>query len=374
LSRRYDAIVVGVGTIGSAASYHLARRGARVLGLERFDIVHDRGSMHGLTRIIRLAYHEDPRYVVLMRRAYELWRELEQASGRRLLHVVGSLDVGREHGPLLSGALLACREHGLDHELFDADELARRFPAFDPPRDADAVALLQPDGGYLDAESCVRAHAVAAVAAGAELRAHERVLDWEGRRGGVAVRTERGTYEADRVVLAPGAWAPGLLRLPGLELTVERQVVAWFSTGGAAAFAPDRLPIFIVEDAGEHYGFPDDGHGLKVGLMHHPGDVGDPDELDREVGPGEADALAAFVGRWFPSAPAERLDAGACLFTRTTDGRFVLDVHPEEPAAIVASVCSGHGFKFAPVAGEILADLALDGGTRHPIDFLRLAR
>jgi sarcosine oxidase len=368
LTRRYDAIVVGVGTIGSAAAYHLARRGARVLGLERYGIAHDRGSMHGLTRIIRLAYHEDPRYVALLRRAYELWRELERDSGERLLHVVGSLDVGPEDGALLTGALRACHEHGLAHELLPAAELARRFPAYDPP--PGVVALLQPDGGYLDAERCVRAHADAAVAAGAELRPGERVLEW----GGTTVRTDRGAYEAERIVLCPGAWAPGLLRVPGLELTVERQVVAWFSTGGAPSFRSDRFPIFIAdEEGGEHYGFPDDGHGLKVGLMHHPGEVGDAETLDREVHPGETDALAGFARRWFPSAPRTLLDVGACLFTNTRDGRFVLDLHPDEPAAVVASVCSGHGFKFAPVAGEILADLALDGATRHPIDFLRLA-
>ena len=373
-ARRYDVIVVGVGTIGSAAAYHLARRGARVLGLERFGIVHDRGSMHGLTRIFRLAYHEDPRYVVLLRRAYALWRDLERASGERLLHVTGLLDIGAEDSWLISGALRSCRDHDLDHELLSATELERRFPAWHPP--ADAVALLQPDGGYLAAEQSVRAHADAAVAAGAELRTGERVLEWAGGTDGVVVRTDRATYEAGRVVLCPGAWAPGVLRLPEQLLTVERQVVAWFDTRGTADFRPDRFPVFIVEEDGAvPYGFPDDGRGLKVGRMHYPGQLGDAEDLDREAHAEEIDVLRDFLARWLPAAAAgATLEASACLFTNTPDLRFVVDHHPDEPNAVIASVCSGHVFKFAPVAGEILADLALDGTTRHPIDFLRLDR
>jgi sarcosine oxidase len=236
------------------------------------------------------------------------------------------------------------------------------------------VALHQPDGGYVAAEPSVRAHAAAAVAAGAELHTGEQVLGWEGRGDGVVVTTDRASYEAGRVVLCPGAWAPGLLRLPALELTVERQVVAWFDTAGAPELAPDRFPVFIVDHDGEnHYGIPDDGHGLKVGRMHFPGETGDPDLLDREASAAEVDVLCEFAARWLPAAGKPR-DASACLFTNTPDRDFVLDVHPDEPNAIVASVCSGHGFKFAPVAGEILADLALDGETRHPIDFLRLDR
>ena len=193
-------IVVGVGTMGSATAFHLARRGQRVLGLEQFGLVHDRGSMHGQTRIIRLAYHEQPGYVSLLRRAYELWRELEARTSEPLLEVIGSLSSGPEDGAVVSGSLLACRQHGLDHELLSTSELRSRFPAYAPPEGT--VAVLQPDGGFLWAERCVQAHGDAARAEGAELRLDERVLGWARLPGGgVSVRTDRGTYEASRLVL-----------------------------------------------------------------------------------------------------------------------------------------------------------------------------
>jgi sarcosine oxidase len=366
----YDAIVVGVGTIGSAAAYHLARRNVRVLGLEQFSIVHDRGSMHGATRIIRLAYHEDPRYVALVRRAYELWRELEQASGERLLHLTGSLDLGPEDGAIVAGALRACREHELAHELLTAKELERRYPAWRLP--PDAVAVLQPDGGLLEAERSVQAQASAARAAGADLHEHEPVLEWDADGDGVRVRTTRATYEAARLVLCPGAWAPSLLRVAAPVLFVERQVVAWFEAGDD--FAPARFPVFVADDGGNYYGIPAHaGRGVKVGRMHHPGTIVDPDRNDPRVSDEEVEVLERFVRERLPGA--DRLvEASPCLFTTTPDRNFVLDLHPSAPNVVIASVCSGHGFKFAPVAGEILADLALDGDTRHPIDFLRLTR
>ncbi|HEY4349443.1 MAG TPA: N-methyl-L-tryptophan oxidase [Gaiellaceae bacterium] len=371
---RYDAIVVGLGSMGSAAAYHLARRGARVLGLEQFDFVHEQGSMHGLSRIIRLAYHEHPDYVPLLRRAYELWYELED-SEEPLLTVTGQLAIGSPEGPLIAGALLACREHDLPFELLDGDAVRERFPQFAP--EPGSVAIYQPEGGFLDPERSVRAHLDAALAAGAELRSGERVLDWTAAADGVRVRTDRASYEAGRLVLAPGAWAPALLHLPPELFAVERQVVAWFEPLDPEPFTPDRMPIFFVETGGEdHYGFPNiDGVGVKLGRMGFPGQpVGDPEAMDRTPGEAEIEVLRAFLAEHVPAAAGALTKAGVCMFTNTPDGHFLLDLHPTEPNVVVASACSGHGFKFASVVGEILAELALDGDTRHPIDFLRYDR
>jgi sarcosine oxidase len=359
---RYDVIVAGVGSMGSAALHQLARRGCRVLGLERFEVAHDRGSMHGRTRIIRLASHERPEYVPLLQRAYELWTELDPT----LLHIVGLLDVGREDCELIQGALLACRANGLRHELLDAEAMRARYPQHLAP--TGHVGLLQPDGGYLESERGVRAHVEAALAAGAELRTGERVLEWSTSADAVEVRTERGRYAAGRLVLAPGAWAAGLLHLPESLFAPERQVIAWFE-----APAHGGSPVLIAEEDGaEYYGIVEDGR-LKLGLLHHPGDAVDPDTVDRRARADEAAILDAFATRRFRGV-GRQVETQVCLFTNTPDGDFVLDLHPEAENVVVASVCSGHGYKFAPVVGEILADLALDGETRHSIDFLRLGR
>jgi sarcosine oxidase len=337
---RYDAIVVGLGTMGTAAAYQLARRGRRVLGIEQFGIVHDRGSMHGETRIIRLAYHEHPDYVPLLRRAYELWRELDPS----LLHIVGSLGVGPEDGVVVSGALRACREHGLRYELVQPS--AVRVPR-------GHVAVFQPDGGYLEAERSVHAHAKAARAAGANLLTSEPVLDWSSSSGGVEVITKAGVYEADRLVLCPGAWAAELLHLPPKLFVAERQTVAWFDAPELTA-----APVFIVEeDDGSHYYGIAAGGRLKLGRMH-----ADDIELLRD-----------FARSRLPEV-GELVESQTCLFTNTPDRHFVLGLHPEAANVAIASACSGHGFKFAPVVGEILADLALEGSTRHEIGFLEPER
>lgn len=365
MTREYDAVVVGVGTMGSAALYHLARRGCRVLGLEQFDVAHEHGSMHGETRIIRLVYHEQPGYVPLIRRAYELWHELDST----LVHPVGLLDIGVEDGWLIAGGLQSCLEHDLRHELLDARELRSRFPEHAAP--PDHVGLLQPDGGYVDAERAVRAHVEAAVAAGAELHTRERTLGWSSARGEIEVHTDAASYRTGRLVLTPGAWAPTLLRLPGGLFVPERQVVAWFETS-ARSNAP--APVFIAEEEDDavYYGIADASR-LKLGLMHHPGGAADPDTLDRAVHDDELEALREFADRRLRGVGG-LVDAQVCLFTNTPDKHFVVDLHPESESVVVVSACSGHGFKFASALGEIAADLALDGATRHPIDFLRLDR
>ena len=273
MAERYDAVVVGVGGMGSAALYHLARRGRRVLGLERFDLLHERGSSHGLTRIIRLAYFEHPDYVPLLRRAYELWRELESEAGEQLLHITGILEGGDK---ILDGVLRSCAEHDLEHEVIGGAEVARRFPAFRLPEDLDVV--YQPDGGFLVPERSIVAHVQGALASGAQLRARERVLEWDDTESGVRIRTDRGTVEAERLVLTAGAWSDDVARLPAGSVRAVRQVLGWFQPRHRDLFEPDRMPVFNLILDGEHYyGFPAHGiPGVKLGRYERQGEAAIP--------------------------------------------------------------------------------------------------
>ena len=371
---RFDVIVVGVGGMGSAACYHLARRGRRVLGLERFDVPHAMGSSHGVNRIIRLAYYEDPRYVPLLRRAYELWRELQAGVGEQLLHITGSIDAGDRGGEVFQGSLRSCELHELPHEVLTSDDLSRRFPAYHLP--PGHLALYQPDGGFLLSERCVVAHVCGALAAGAKIRARERVLHWEPIADGVRIETDRGSYEADRLVISAGAWmeqlAPGFARLA----RPERQVLAWLQPAHPDLFAPERFPVFnLTAEEGRYYGFPVFGiPGFKVGRYHHLDEQIDPDDFDREPNAADEAILREFAARYFPDGAGATLTLKSCIFTNTPDEHFIIDVLPDAPQVVVASPCSGHGFKFCSVVGEILADLATRGKTSHDIGLFRLSR
>lgn len=370
----YDVVVAGLGGMGSAAAAHLAARGLRVLGIDPFALGHDRGSSHGLTRIIRLAYFEHPSYVPLLRRAFELWRELEQGAGERLLHVSGALDVGPEGSRVFEGSLRSCREHSLPHEVLDAAELAARFPGWRPADGARAV--LQPDGGFLLPERGIAAHAARAVAAGAVLHREERLLAWRAGGGRVQVRTDRATYEAGQLVLAAGAWMGRLAPALAPLLAPERQVLGWFAVADRTLFTPERFPVFVMDaDEGQFYGFPEFGvPGLKIGKYHHLHEPVDPDALDRACHPADESALRAAVARYFPFADGELLRATTCMFTNTADEHFVIDRDASTPEVLLVSPCSGHGFKFASVVGEIVADLVQRDTTRHDIALFRLAR
>lgn len=373
--RGFDVIVIGLGGMGSAAAYHLARRGRRVLGLEQFQPLHELGSSHGLTRIIRLAYHEDPSYVPLLRRAYELWHELETDAGEQLLITTGSLEGGPDDGTTFIGALEAARQHDIPHEVLDADELRLRYPAYAGFDDATRV-VYQPDGAFLLAEPTMRAHHDGARRRGADLRFGEVVRSWEPAGDGVRVVTEAGTFEAERLVVCAGAWARTLV--PSLErLAVpERQVLAWLTPKRPELFEVDRFPVFLIDvEEGSFYGFPlHDGHGFKLGKYHHRFEPIDPDDPDRSVHAEDEALLRAFADRYFPdgAGPTEMLKA--CMFTNSPDEHFVLDRLPDVPQVAVFAGESGHGYKFCSVVGEVLADLVIDGATRHDIGLFRIDR
>ncbi|MDQ2673118.1 MAG: N-methyl-L-tryptophan oxidase, partial [Chloroflexota bacterium] len=366
MSERYDAIVIGLGGHGSAAAFHLARRGHRVLGLEQFAPLHERGSSHGLTRIIRLAYHEHPSYVPLLRRAYELWHELESVAGEELLITTGALEGGPGDGGTFRGSLEAAELHELPHEVLEAADLERRFgfANLDPA----TRAVLQPDGGFLLAEETMRAHQAAATAHGADLRFEEAVAAWEPiGTDGVRVRTARATYAADRLVVCAGAWIRQLVPVLATLAIPERQVLGWF-TPKRHTFGPDRFPVFLIDvEGGKHYyGFPTHGgHGVKLGWYHHFGETIDPGDPDRTVRPDDEAALRHFMERYLPDAAGPTEMLRACIFTNSPDEHFVIDHPSDAPQVTIASACSGHGYKFASVIGEILADLAIDGATGH---------
>lgn len=376
MAARYDVIVVGVGGMGSAAAHHLARRGRRVLGLERYDIPHAMGSSHGVTRIIRLTYYEHPGYVPLLRRAYELWSELETAAGEQLFHRTGSIDAAPEGNWVFEGSRTTAREHGLPHEVLSGAELSRRFPAF-AAWPSSLHAVLQPDGGFLLPERCIVAAVEAAHAFGAEIRAREPVLEWSVTgEGGVRVTTGRGSYEAERLVLCAGAWTGALIPALGPLAVPERQVLAWLQPRRPELFTPARFPVFNLEvEEGRYYGLPAFGvPGFKVGRYHHRGEVVDPDRLDREPGAEDEAVLRSFAERYFPLGAGPTMGLQVCLFTNSPDEHFILDQHPDHPQVTIAAGFSGHGFKFCSVVGEVLADLALEGRTRHDVDLFKLGR
>lgn len=371
---RYDAIVVGVGGMGSAAVYHLARRGRRVLGLERYDVPNDMGSSHGVTRIIRLAYCEHPSYVPLLHHAFELWRELQREAGEQLLHVTGSIDAGPPNSTLFEGSRLSCLEHGLRHEILTSAELSHRFPGYRLP--SDTLAVLQPDGGFLLPERCIVAHVEAAQRLGAEVHGREQVVEWRPTADGVWVRTDRAIYEAGRLVVSAGAWAGSLVDRLAALAAPERQVLAWLQPRRPALFAPGRFPVFYLEvEEGRYYGFPIFGiPGFKVGRYHHREERVDPDRMDRESHREDEVLLRAFAERYFPDGAGPTLSLKTCLFTNSPDEHFIVDVHPEYPQVSIAAGFSGHGFKFCSIIGEILADLAERGETKHDIGLFRLSR
>ena len=371
----YDAIVVGVGGMGSAALYHLAARGKRVLGLERFDIPHDYGSSHGLTRIIRLAYYEHPSYVPLLGRSYALWRALQVEAGEQLLHITGSVDAGPAGGAIVEGSRTSCELHGLPHEVLTGADLRKRWPGYGLPDET--AAIFQPEGGFLLPERCIVSHVFGALARGAEVRAREGVLSWERlSSGGVRVRTDRGSYEAGKLVITAGPWASQLLPELALLAVPERQVLAWLQPSRPELFSPERFPVFnLAVPEGRFYGFPVFSvPGFKFGKYHHLEETVNPDTVNRECTPQDEALLRSFAEKYFPHGAGPTMALKTCMFTNSPDEHFIIDRHPEHADVALAAGFSGHGYKFCSVVGEILADLAVDGETAHDIDLFRLSR
>lgn len=381
----HDVIVVGLGAMGSAAAQHLAERGQRVLALEQFAPNHTLGSSHGASRMIRQSYWEHPDYVPLLLRAYELWERLEHDTGADLLHLTGGLVVGSRSGELVGRSLRSAQAHALPHEVLEAAELRRRFPQISVYDDT--YALFEARAGYLRAEQCLSAQLSRAAALGAELHFYEPVVLWRSLPdGSVEVTTPLATYQAQGLVLTAGPWASALLRDAGLlPLTVTRQVLFWFQPSTEAdLFAETRCPVYIFEptpgspaDSPVLYGFPETAEkrgSVKVAL-HGSHDVCTPNSVDRVVHPAEVDRMRDRLRTTLPAlADGRFVNATTCLYTMTPDEHFLIDTLPSQPNVVFAAGFSGHGFKFANLVGEILADLATTGRTSPPIELFRCAR
>lgn len=374
MSFDYEVIVVGLGAMGSSAAYHLAERGVRVLGLDQFHPPHNFGSSHGLTRIIREAYFEDPLYVPLVQRAYELWADLEKRSGHQLLLMTGGLMIGPPNGVLASGASRSAEQHNLPHEILNSTNLAQKFPLFKV--EDDPMAVWEPRAGILFPERAIQTHLDLAAKLGAHLRFNDPVREWEPLAEGVRVFTDANSYTSNHLVLSPGAWMNGLLPVPKLPLTVERQVLYWFKpVSHLELFRPDQFPIFIRQYASNRffYGFPDLGDGVKVAFHHQGGQV-NPDSLSQSVEQKEIDEMRRVLSQYLPDANGELLSTAVCMYTNTPDEHFILDYHPKFPQVVIASPCSGHGFKFSPVIGEMIAEMVESKSPRFNQDLFKITR
>jgi sarcosine oxidase len=382
MKQTYDTIVLGVGGFGSGAVYHLARRGMRVLGIERFGIAHDRGSSHGETRIIRKAYFEHPDYVPLLHRAYELWHDLERESGCTLLHPVGLFIAGDRECESVSGTLLAARMHNLPLVQLTAAEARKRFPGYQF-RD-NFIVVFEQEAGYLDVEACVADHVAAAVRHGAEIKTGETVIAWQSDGRQVTVRTDRDEYAAASLVITAGPWATQILDAgPGSRqpsgwskhFRVVRKPVFWFGAGDIYDTSRGNSTFFFETAAGQFYGFPRiDGRTIKL-AEHTGGDaVADPLTVDRALHPGDMTGVDEFVREFLPAIDPQPVRHSVCMYTKTPDSHFCIDRHPEWGNVVVGAGFSGHGFKFTTVLGEALADLAQSGRTELPVGFLSFQR
>jgi len=360
----HEVAIVGLGAMGSASALELARRGASVIGFDRFTPPHTWGSSHGDSRIIREAYFEDPVYVPMVQRAFVRWRDLERASGAQLLQRTGGVMIGAPDSELVEGALRSARTHGLQHELLSAHELRDRYPVLNP--EPGMVAVWEPRAGVLAPEACVRAQLAQAQRHGATLRFDDPVSHWQAERDGVVVFTAHAAHRARQLVISAGAWVASLLRDLRVPFRVERQTLHWFEPArDASAFSPQRCPIHLWQFDGARffYGFPDLGAGIKLAFHHH-GAATSADTVPRDVGAEEVDAVRRALRRFVPAADGRLRASTVCLYTNTPDEHFWIDRHPAHANVLVASPCSGHGFKFAPVVGEIVADL-IEGRPVH---------
>jgi sarcosine oxidase len=356
----YDLAVIGVGGMGSAVAAHAAGRGLSVLGLEQFSIPNTRGSSHGATRILRLGLHEGPTYVPLVLRALELWLELGEKIGAPIFHRSGGLDIGLPTSSVIKGSRGACAKFDIEHEILDAADTARRFPAINPA--PDMVTVFQPGSGFVLPELAISAHVNLALERGAEIHGHERVLGWESQSGKYEIRTDRGRYEAAQVVFSAGAWIGKLLAKKSIPVLPERTVLGWFSPrANARNFQPDHLPVWIVDapKVGHFYGFPIHGiPGFKLGRLREvPLPAVDPDLHRREPGGEDEADMRSFIREIFPDADGPVLSMETCFFENSPDRTPIIDRVPGEEGAWMVGGFSGHGFKFCSAVGELMADL-----------------
>ncbi len=364
-----DVIVVGLGAHGSSIACHLARRGLKVIGFDSHHPPHTFGSSHGGSRIIREAYSEGEFYVPLVKRSYELFEDLQERTGREVIRITGGISIADRRGKGLSGIRASAAAHGSPIEYLEPEQVTERFPVLHPHEHMEAA--FDPRAGAVFPEVAIQGHLDEAVKAGADLRFDEPVTKWRPDRAGnsVQVETKSGTFEAKQLVFAAGAWLPELVSKLRLPMWIERQVLFWFEPkANAEAFRPENIGNHAWEYEPGHsfYAQPDFGEGVKVAL-HHDGSASDPDRLDRRVSGEDEAALRTQIERYVPDLNGKLLNSAVCMYTDTPDLNFLIDFHPGHRNIVLASPCSGHGFKFSAVMGEIVADMVTEGQSRFDL-------
>lgn len=375
MHRSFDIMVAGLGANGSSALYHLSKTHKKIIGIDRFQPPHNHGSSHGESRIIRQAYYEDPQYVPLLMAAYQLWTEIEKTSGKTLFKRTGGLMLGNKDATVVKGSLLSAETHGIPYEYLEAAALQKRFPAFRPS--PDTVGILEKEAGILFPEDCIATWLENASKAGAVIHYNETILDIHPGADKIEVTTTLGKYIVEKLILAAGAWTNHILPGPPLPVTIARQALHWFKDSSPktpSRFHPRHMPVYIWEYAQDKmfYGFPDLGTGIKI-AWHHQGRSIKPDELTQEVSPEEIKAIKETTAKYLDIDPVYNRSA-VCMYTNTPDGHFIIDFHPEYRNIIVASPCSGHGFKFSSLTGKILSDMATDMNTGFDLSFFSITR
>lgn len=382
VNKHFDVIVIGVGSMGSAACYQIAARGYSVLGLEQFDLPHEWGSHGGQSRIIRKAYYEHPDYIPLLQKAYENWKQLEAISGQQIYYPTGLLYAGPAGHEILEQVGQSAAQYRIALETLDRPSCQKRFPQFHLPEHF--TARFEPDAGFLTPEKAITAYAQLARQQGAVIHTREKVLSWMPEGSSLRVNTDRGTYSANRLIIAGGAWAAQLIPDIAPLLKVTRQVLAWFQPPETGAFGMGTFPCWLMatdNHPGAFYGFPDlpvtdfgPHPGIKLAL-HHPDQITDPDRVDRTLREADTRPLAEFLKSFIPSGYGPLVAAKTCLYSNSPDEHFIIDHLPgTEKKVTIAWGFSGHGFKFASALGEVLADLAIHQQTAAPIEFLRIDR
>ena len=367
-----DVVVIGMGAHGSAGLFHLAKKGLNVLGLEQFDQIHNNGSYHGLSRIIRMGLYEGDTYLPLAKRSFELWRELEKEYNEQILYMTGIINIGNKNSGIYKNTLNSAIKHNLDYKDMNNQEIMSKFPGFELSNDLNGVFLKE--GGFLDPEKAVKAHTQLAIKNEANINYNEKVLSWDDKISHIEVLTNKTTYKTKKLVIAGGAWNIDLFDIPNLPLSVIRQVVGWFPSNNKSLFDKNNFPVWILDDGKNHgYGFPEYGNsGLKIGMFNHLNEKVHPDKNNKNITAEDIKLLSDFTKNFKDTNKGENY--GVCMFTNTPDDNFILDKHPSSENCIIVSCCSGHGFKYSSAIGEIISDLCNEGQTEYNIDLFNISR
>jgi sarcosine oxidase len=382
MNYQFDYIVIGVGSMGSSTCYHLAKSGARVLGIEQFELAHEKGAHSGQSRIVRKAYFEHPDYIPLLKRAYQNWEEIERVSGKKVYHQTGLFYTAPQGHPIIENIRDAAKRYKIPlMDCAQQDEISI-LPLFSVPDDYEWI--YEPEAGFVETEKTILTYVEQAKILGAEIHQKEKVIDWQVTDDGVVVRTDKGHYTCRKIIVTAGPWSAKLMPSIKDQLKITRQTLMWLQPEESTLFQSSSFPCwFVVEKnkPGAYYGFPivpisdsKDPNGFKF-AYHNPGDETDPDEVNRTISPEDTQPLLSFIDTYMPKAKGQVLGVKTCLYSNSIDEHFVIDCLKDTDGRVCfARGFSGHGFKFVSVVGEIMADLALKGATSLPIGFLRADR